>query len=115
MATLKSLIARCFSGRAPQEPFISVVPSALNTRRVVPEYQTLYAYLDHQHSSTVVLTFVDLESLLGHPLPPVARRELGWWTDTATRSARQAEAWTTAGRSAQPNFAARTVAFERHR
>jgi hypothetical protein len=92
-----------------------VVPKTTNARRIVPEYQTLYAYLDRQHASTVVLTFFEMESLLGHPLPAVARCDGGWWTAVATHSSRQAEAWTTAGRTAQPNFAARKVVFERRR
>ena len=113
MRTLKSLIAWWHRPGASPVPFISVVPETATTRRVVPEYQTLYAYLDHRHASTVVLTFLEMESLLGRPLPAVARHERDWWTAAATRSSRQAEAWTMAGRTAQPNLGARTVVFER--
>lgn len=113
MRTLKSLIAWWHRPDASPAPFISVVPETVSTRRVVPEYQTLYAYLDHRHASRVVLTFLEMESLLGRPLPTVARHERDWWTAASTRSSRQAEAWTMAGRTAQPNFGARTVVFER--
>lgn len=113
MRKLKSFIARWQRPGALPAPFISVVPKTVNARRVVREYETLYAYLDHRHASTVVLTFLEMEALLGHPLPTVAHRERGWWTAASTAGSRQAEAWTMAGRTAQPNFAARTVVFER--
>ena len=83
--------------------------------RVSPEYHSLFAYLDHQHASTVVLSFFEMESLLGRPLPPIARSDDGWWTAAATQSSRQAEAWTEAGRTARPNFPSRNVVFERLR
>ena len=114
MRNMKSLIAWWRTpSPSPAPPFISVVPKTVNTRPVVREYQPLYAYLDHRHASTVVLTFLEMESLLGRPLPTMARHERDWWTAAATRSSRQAEAWTMAGRTAQPNFGARTVMFER--
>ena len=113
MRTFNWLIKWWHRPGASAPPFISVVPEKVATRHVVPEYQTLFAYLDRRHAGTVVLTFVEMESLLGRPLPTVARHERDWWTAAATRSSRHAEAWAMAGRTAQPNFGARTVVFER--
>ena len=113
MSALNRLIGWWHRADASAAPFISVVPEMVATRRVVPEYQGLYAYLDHRHASTVVLTFLEMESLLGRPLPTVACHERDWWTAAATCNSRQAEAWTMAGRTAQPNFGARAVVFER--
>jgi hypothetical protein len=114
MRNMKSLIAWWRRpSPSPAPPFISVVPKTVNTRPVVREYQPLYAYLDHRHASTVVLTFLEMEALLGRPLPTVAHREQAWWTGASTDGSRQAEAWTMAGRTAQPNFVDGTVVFER--
>lgn len=114
MRKLGSLVAWWPRPTRAADPFISVVPRTVNSKiRVLPEYQALFGYLDHQHARTVVLSFFEMESLLGRPLPPIARHDDGWWTAAATRSSRQADAWMEAGRTARPNFAARTVAFER--
>lgn len=117
MGKLGSLMAWWHRPARSPATFISVVPRAVNNNkvRVVPEYQTLFVYLDHQHASTVVLSFFEMESLMGRPLPLIARHDDGWWTAAATRSSRQADAWMEAGRTAKPNFTSRTVVFERRR
>jgi hypothetical protein len=76
-------------------------------------YASLHAYLEHRFASTVVLTFEQVESLLGFALPQPASTERDWWTSGAPHRDRHSEAWTAAGRSAAPNLLARTVAFER--
>ena len=81
--------------------------------RVRDGYLPLYAYLEHRYASTVVLTFEQIESLLGFALPPAARQESGWWTSTAGNGPRDGEAWTAAKRTAMPNLLARHVTFER--
>lgn len=80
---------------------------------VPAEYLSLYTYLEHRYASTVVLTFEQLEALLGFSLPAAARMERGWWTGAALGTARHSEAWRAAARVASPNLSARTVAFER--
>ncbi len=102
-------------GATPAPARIAVTPMLRPTPRVpVPdEYLSLYTYLEHRYASTVVLTFEQMESLLGFALPEAARRERDWWTGVAVPPARQSEAWTVAGRTAAPNLSARTVAFER--
>jgi len=77
--------------------------------RVRAGYLPLYAYLEHRYASLVVLTFEQMEALLGFALPEAARLEPGWWTDTAA----DRNAWTVAKRTATPNLPARNVAFER--
>ena len=81
--------------------------------RVPAEYLPLYTYLEHRYASTVVLTFDQMESLLGFTLPDAARSERDWWTDAPIRTARQSDAWTVASRTATPNLPAGVVAFER--
>ena len=75
-------------------------------------YRPLNTYLERRYASVVVLTFEQIESLLGFALPTPARTEREWWTDTLDTQ-RHSAAWTGAGRTAAPNLGARTVTFER--
>lgn len=78
-----------------------------------PEYMSLYTYLEHRYASTVVLTFNQMEALLGFALPEPARTERDWWTGAPVSRDVHSNAWSVAGRTATPNLLARTVAFER--
>jgi hypothetical protein len=84
------------------------------TRRMSGEYLALHTYLDGRYATTVVMTFEQIEALLGFPLPDAARSDSGWWTDggPAAKST-HADAWRLASRTASPNLSARTVTFER--
>jgi hypothetical protein len=76
------------------------------------EYRALYSYLDHRYASVVVLTFEQIEALLGFALPGGARTNRAWWTDIVDAQ-RHCSAWTEAGRTAAPNLAAGIITFER--
>jgi hypothetical protein len=93
------------------------VPAALSTPRakprVPPEYLSLHDYLEHRYASTVVLTFGQMEALLGFSLPESARTQREWWTGLPVPRDVHAHAWSVAGRTATPNLSAQTVAFER--
>jgi hypothetical protein len=83
-----------------------------STPHVPGEYRALYTYLEQRYASIVVLTFEQIDALLGFALPTPARTQREWWTGTADLQ-RHAAAWTAAGRTAAPNLAAGTIAFER--
>jgi hypothetical protein len=83
------------------------------TPSVPAEWLSLHTYLQHRYASTVVLTFGQMEMLLGRALPEAARTDRAWWTDAASRGSRCSDAWTAARRTATPNLPAQTVAFER--
>jgi hypothetical protein len=80
--------------------------------RVPPEYRALHTYLEHRYASVVVLTFDQIEALLGLPLPAPARTERDWWTGGGVQLHPHSAAWTGTGRTATPNLSARTVTFE---
>lgn len=83
---------------------------------VVPaEYLSLHKYLDDRYANTVVLTFAEIEDLLGFTLPDLARLQQGWWAnaDADSPPSAQSRTWTQASRTAKPNLLARTVVFER--
>jgi len=95
------------------EPPARLIPRLERTAPHVPaEYQSLYKYLEHRYASIVVLSFVQIEALLGFALPATAITEPGWWAAAAVPT-RQSAAWAGAGRTATPNLLARTVTFER--
>jgi hypothetical protein len=82
---------------------------------VPAEYMSLHKYLENRYADTVVLTFSQIEDLLGFALPESAHREPGWWADADADDipSAQARSWTQAHRSATPNLPAHTVSFER--
>jgi hypothetical protein len=79
------------------------------------QYLLLYKYLENRYANTVVLTFAEIEDLLGFALPDQARLHQEWWTDAAVSVAggEYSDSWTLASRTATPNMRAQTVAFER--
>jgi hypothetical protein len=91
----------------------SIVAPPRPKPRVQAEYMSLYTYLEHRYATTVVLTFEQMESLLGFTLPAPASTERDWWDGAPDSTKGHSEAWTAARRMATPNLAARTVTFER--
>ena len=90
-----------------------IVPRFERTALPVPaQYLSLYKYLEHRYASMVVLTFEQIEALLGASLPAPATTEPEWWTGAAVAMS-HSSAWTHAGRTALPNLLAKTVRFER--
>jgi hypothetical protein len=84
------------------------------TANVSPEYRALHKYLRDRYAETVVLTFMQIEDLLGASLPEAARVETAWWTNSATdQTSPQSQAWIAADRTATPNLPAHIVRFER--
>ena len=78
------------------------------------EYRLLYKYLRDRFANRVVLTFGEIEDLLGFSLPESARREVQWWgPDPITPRSTHADAWTRAHRTATVNLPAQSVLFER--
>ena len=79
------------------------------------KYRLLYKYLQDRYADTVVLTFWQIESLLGFALPDSARVNQQWWTNAEVTAAgtNYSDSWILAGRVATPNLLAQTVVFER--
>ena len=85
-----------------------------HVRRMDGKYLLLNEYLENRFANTVILTFQQIEDLVGSPLPDVARTDKAWWTaDAADAGSRHSQAWTLAGMTAKPNLLARNVLFER--
>jgi hypothetical protein len=92
---------------------VDVEPPRPPGRAMSGTYKLLHKYLDDRYANTVVLTFGEIEDLLGFALPDQARLSQGWWTDTNEPVPNYSDSWILARRTAIPNLRAHTVAFER--
>src|SRR3954453_4439375 len=79
------------------------------------KYLLLYKYLQNRYADTVVLTFGQIESLIGFALPDQARLTQQWWTNAVATAGgtNYADSWILARRVATPNLLAQTVVFAR--
>ena len=75
----------------------------------------LHKYLNDRFADAVVLTFAEIEDLMGATLPDRARQSAEWWTapDPTVGGCGLADSWILANRTARPNLQALTVAFDR--
>jgi hypothetical protein len=92
---------------------VAPTSTAPQRRRQAGPDQLLFDYLEERYAQTVVLTFAQIEDLLGSGLPEPARRDGAWWLDPEPGTTGGTRAWTLAGRTAKPNLPAQTVTFER--
>lgn len=81
---------------------------------VIGTYHLLHVYLRDRFANRIVLTFAEIEDLLGFHLPEAARLYRGWW-ETAATGARspQSDAWNLANRTASVSLSAQRVVFDR--
>jgi len=90
-------------------------PESEPPRVISGKYFSLYKYLHERYADRVVLTFGEIESLLGFALPDQARLNQQWWANAAATAAgtNPSDSWILARRVATPNLLAQTVTFER--
>jgi hypothetical protein len=100
---------------APPERQTRAEPAPSPKRVTCGKGQLLYKYLSERYAQRVVLTFSEIEDLLGFSLPDQARSHRGWWTEGApdVDPLNYADSWRLANRTASPNLLAQTVVFER--
>ena len=79
------------------------------------QYLSLHLYLLGRYANRVVLTFSEIEDLLGFALPNRARVDPGWWAvgNSSIPGPQRSDTWVLANRTATPNLLARSVVFER--
>jgi hypothetical protein len=110
---LESMKRRVSGG--PDRPATRAEPIKKPGRAMTGKYLLLHKYLENRYASTVVLTFAEIEDLLGFTLPDPARLQEEWWTgaDASADRPSYADSWILASRTAKPNMLAKTVEFER--
>src|SRR5215203_6433266 len=100
--------------RSTGEPkTVQAEPVKAPRRAMTGKYQLLYNYLENRYADTVVLTFAQIEDLLGFPLPEQARLRREWWVDGKTSGSDHSDSWILANRSAVPDLTAKIVIFDR--
>jgi hypothetical protein len=79
------------------------------------QYLSLHLYLLGRYANRVVLTFSEIEDLLGFALPNRARLDPGWWAigNSSIAGPQRSDTWVLAHRTATPNLPAQSVLFER--
>jgi hypothetical protein len=76
-------------------------------------YEPLEKYLIQQPGDSVVMTFAEVERLIGTKLPPSAHKRNEWWSNNPTNHS-QAKAWLDAGfETANLDRKAKRVVFKR--
>ena len=110
-------LRRCTGRLIARSPPVDAPPRP--PRRTGPytgDYLALHVYLRDRFADSVVLTFSQIEDLLGFALPPAARLESDWWREPhdGLLPTTQAEAWRLASRTAVVNMSASSTLFERH-
>jgi hypothetical protein len=112
----RELIARYVAATDPPRPARPTGIAPGRVAKVPGKCVGLHNYLVNRHADNVVLTFTQIEDLLGSALPDSARARQEWWTnqDNDADKSSLSDAWVLAGRTAKANLLARTVAFERH-
>jgi hypothetical protein len=93
----------------------STLPPPTKPVTVAAAYLPLYLYLGDRRANILSLTFAEIESLLGFPLPDLARKLPEWWAETGPDSppSPQSSCWTQASMVAKPSLSTDTVVFER--
>jgi hypothetical protein len=76
-------------------------------------FLALHEHLKNRYADVVVLTFGQLEDVIGSPLPRPARLDLRWWNGDDANNSEHTNSWRLANRTAVPNLTAQTVKFER--
>ena len=68
------------------------------------EYQGLYKYLHDRFADRIVLTFGEIEDLVGAPLPAEAWEQAAWWVSEDAAAPRSAVAELTSEVIRQADF-----------
>jgi hypothetical protein len=90
-------------------------PAAVIWHAMSGQYLSLHLYLLNRYADRVVLTFSEIEDLLGFSLPDRARHDAGWWAvaSSSIEGPQRSDTWVLANRTAIPNLVARSVTFAR--
>ena len=100
--------------RRSEDPGRARPDAAKGQRAAMPgKSAPLYKYLNERYADAVILTFAEVEDLLGCALPALARASETWWTGPDPDGTQFAASWILADRTARPNLQALTVASNR--
>src|SRR5215204_3004108 len=94
---IATVVARLRDRRRRDVPIsLPTAPADEARPSVPPAYMPLYTYLNRRYAGTVVLTFEQIEALLGFAPPSRAFADADWWTGAGEAQDRHTAAWTAA-------------------
>ncbi|MEC0239050.1 hypothetical protein P4H66_04085 [Paenibacillus dokdonensis] len=76
------------------------------------KYEPLYKFLKSKNPKRLVMTFIEVEDVLGSSLPVSASKYMAWWDGSSQHT--QAYSWTKAGYKANPNLSENKVEFVKY-
>lgn len=79
----------------------------MNTRG--SKYEPLQKFLKSKQSNRLIMTFSEVEDVLGFKLPASAYKYMAWWDGASQHT--QAYSWSKAGFTAKPNLKEKKVEF----
>lgn len=84
----------------------------LTAGRRTSRYEGLRVYLSQRSEAVIRLSFADIETIIGGPLPASARRYRPWWANEQSGTHVHARSWLDAGRrTANVDLGAATADF----
>jgi len=112
---LKRIMLAWLKRRARREETDAPIsrPAAPHDHGLSQAYLSLHNYLANRYSNIVVLTFAQVEDLLGTRLPAAARQDPAWWNSDDQHNFGHSNSWRLAKRTAVANLKSKTVTFER--
>lgn len=69
----------------PSNKILGLVGLPLAGTAMAGEYRALHKYLHERYADTIVMTFGEIEDLIGFSLPDAARVEPAWWAIRADK------------------------------
>ena len=102
-------------GRSRKEQAMATEPDSATPQGygMSQAFLALHTYLKNRYANVVVLTFAQVEDLLGSPLPAPAKGDPRWWNSDEVDNFEHSNSWRLANRTAVVNLMAQTVMFER--
>ncbi|MER1999519.1 MAG: hypothetical protein ABS882_07070, partial [Lysinibacillus sp.] len=76
------------------------------------KYEPLYKFLESKESNRLIMTFKEVEEVLGFTLPESASKYMAWWDGSSQHT--QAYSWTRAGFKANPSLKEKKVEFVKY-
>ena len=73
------------------------------------KYEPLQKYLKSENRKHIVMTFQEVEEVLGFKLPDSAYKYMAWWDESSQHT--QAYSWTGAGYRSKPSLKEKKVEF----
>ena len=77
------------------------------------KYDPLTEYLENCGQASIILSYAEIEKIIGDSLPPSATDWPAWWANDRTQKSRHSSAWLDAGYETSDVKLGQSVTFEK--